>query len=230
MKMETSWVFKKLQELVVRDEISCTSLMKQVRNVLCTTSIDRIIIYDITNEYASLLLTNEEGTIYFYKNLHCSKLKPITKRYTTLLSNLVHQYQPTHNQVNPIPINIKWITTILEMDHQARYRSDTDLLELCTPLDNQIVPVHKRVEKIVTTPSHSTTLSPPSIKIYEPEIIEKIPQPIFDSLDDDKMSVKSTSSTNSTSTITIKYKPQPPPLYRKPSKPIPLELRPKWKR
>ena len=251
--METSWVFEKLQELLVLDETLCTSLMKQVRNVLLSTHCDRVIIYDVTSDYASLFLTNQQGTIYFYKNLQCSKVKPITKRFTTSLSSIVNQF--TSIKTKSLSFNSKWITNILEMDHQARYRSDNDLLELNIPLNNKIIPIiSTNVDHISTTPSitsitlheqekiHqmnspetlSTTSSLPSIKIYEPEIIEKrIPKSIFVSLEeDDKISVKSTSSTNSTNTRTSKYNytQPPPPLYRKPSKPIPLELRPKWKR
>jgi len=221
--METSWVSSQLQQLVLLDESLCTSLMKRVRNTLKSTT-NRVIVYEIVANYASLFLTNEEGTIFFYKNLQCSKIRPpVTSTIRPLSFFFTHH--PKHNPV----LDLEWITTTLAMDHKSRYESDIDLLELSSMVYNEstsIVVEETREREIKTQITNEQS----NITINEPELVEKIvPRTVYVSLADedqeDKMSVKSYVSSTSTSTKSSTVQS-----YRKPSLPIPLGLRPKWKR
>lgn len=224
IKLETSWVSLQLQQLVLLDESLCTLLMKCVRNTLISTT-DRVIVYEILPNYASLFLTNEEGTIFFYNNLQCSKIRPpVTSTIRSLSFFFTH-----HTKHNPV-LDIEWITTILAMDHKSRYESDKDLLELSSIVYNEsesIVVEETREREIEIKKQIENELS--SVKRYEPELVEKIvPKTIYVSLEDedkdDQISVKSYVSSTSTKSSSIVQS------YRKPSLPIPLGLRPKWKR
>ena len=85
------WVYIKLQELLQVQDTKCSSLMKRLKSILSKYSTDKIIIYDVQDNYATLFLTDKEDTLYFYKNLTCSLLRPPSSSYRfSSISSLVN--------------------------------------------------------------------------------------------------------------------------------------------
>lgn len=212
-----SWVPTTLQLLLKRKHNECTVLMNRVRRLLTTSlPFHYISIYDVTNEYASLYMTDQSDTIYLYRDTSCSKIKPLYKKST----NYYSLHDKSQQSVSSSNINIHWTMEILAMDSQKRYESDKDLLEYSTKSTNEE---------------------------YKNESISEIPQKMnpkpfvcLVSLEDndDTISVYSNSSqtssvksqTSSVKSQTSSIKGHVNSIRPTINKPIPLHLRPKWKK
>ena len=96
-----------------------TSLMKRVIDTLQSPT-EKVYIYDIKPSYASLFLSDDTSSIYFYPNLECSRLKPPDTHYTPHWNMWI-------NTTHAPPLDLTWIHTILNMNTKALRMTD-DLL------------------------------------------------------------------------------------------------------
>jgi len=203
-----SFYQKKLQELHTIP--NPTMLMKRIITTMNTPN-ECVYIYEANPYYASLFLSNETGTIYLYPSLQCSLLPPpkpfINKKYKK------------ENKVYLDPI---WLHKIVTIDHEARYQSDQDILIYKNDCYR-----HRETSNIENKPVKEEKKDE-SVQLHIPHMqekeIDKTPRYVSVSLEDDVKSVKSETSTisrSSTSSISG-IKPS--------KKPVPLHLRPKWKR
>jgi hypothetical protein len=207
-----SFYQKKLQELHTIP--NPTVLMKRIITTMNTPN-ECVYIYEATLSYASLFLSNETGTIYFYPSLQCSLLPPPKP--------FINKKDKIENKVYLDPI---WLHKIVNIDHEARYQSDQDILiyknDCYRHRENKQEGENKKEEK--EKEDESIQLHIPHIQDKESEKekeIEKTTRYVSVSLDDDVKSETSTISRSSTSSISG-IKPS--------KKPVPLHLRPKWKR
>lgn len=203
-----SFYQKKVQELHTIP--NPTMLMKRIITTMNTPN-ECVYIYEATPTYASLFLSNETGTIYFYPSLQCSLLPPPT-------SFIINKKQK-HKEENNISLDPIWLSKIVNMDYEARYQSDQDILiykEQYYADNIESKPVIKEKDESVQLVETCSIHIP---HIQEKEIDKKTIY-VSVSIEDD---VKSTTSTLSRSSSSLSgIKPN--------KKPIPLHLRPKWKR
>ena len=96
------------------------SLMKKIIDTIHSTN-ERIYIYDVNKNYASLFLSNEIYTVYLYPDLTCSLLQPPSKSTIPHWSTYI-----THHTKEPLELKIESIL----VDLQESYKKDTPELIL----------------------------------------------------------------------------------------------------
>ena len=88
-----------------------TFLMKRVIDTLRSDT-EKVYIYDLHPSYASLFLSDDTRSIYFYPNLECSLLKPPTEHYTPHWNKWI---DTTHAPV----LDLEWIHSILNKGRES---------------------------------------------------------------------------------------------------------------
>jgi hypothetical protein len=214
-----SWVPNTLQALLKRNDAECTPLMNRVRRILTTSSpMLYLSIYDMTNDYAALYMSDQSDTIYLYRDSSCSKLKPLYKsKYSSSLRNVTNHIKVGLDGHNNTRFDMNWILQILALDSSKRYESDKDLLEY--RIDTEL---NKSKEN-----DKNTSIDPIVcfISLEDNEDVVSISsETSIASIASSKSIANSVSSSISNKSITnvinvVKNK-----------KPIPLHLRPKWKK
>ena len=88
-----------------------TFLMKRVIDTLLSDS-EKVYIYDLHPSYASLFLSDDTRSIYFYPNLECSLLKPPDAHYTPHWNKWI--------DVSNAPVlDLEWIHSILNKGRES---------------------------------------------------------------------------------------------------------------
>lgn len=98
-----------------------TRLMKRVIDTL-ESNTEKVYIYDTNTTYASLFLSDDTRTIYFYPNLQCSLLKPPDKPFTPHWNIWI-------DRTSVPPLNMEWVHSILLLNAKERFESDKDILQ-----------------------------------------------------------------------------------------------------
>ena len=93
-----------------------TCLMKRIIHTLQSDT-EKVYIYDMNPTYASLFLSDDTRSIYFYPNLDCSRLKPPDEHYTPHWSRWI-------DTSNAPKLDLAWIHSILNMNAKKRQASD----------------------------------------------------------------------------------------------------------
>jgi len=95
-------------------------LMKRVIDTLRSDT-EKVYIYDLHPSYASLFLSDDTRSIYFYPNLECSLLKPPDEHYTPHWNKWI-------DTSNAPVLDLEWIHSILNMNAKERQESDDVML------------------------------------------------------------------------------------------------------
>ena len=104
--MELLSLYKKcLSELLLTERP--TSVMKKVIDTIHSPN-ERVYIYDVNKNYASLFLSDEMYTVYLYPDLTCSLLKPPS------LSTIPHWSTYITKNTNNVSIDIELSSNILK--------------------------------------------------------------------------------------------------------------------
>jgi hypothetical protein len=90
------------------------SLMKKIIDTIHSTN-ERIYIYDVNKNYASLFLSNEIYTVYLYPDLTCSLLQPPSRSTIPHWSTYI-----THHTKEPLELKIEFLDEL-----QESYKKDT---------------------------------------------------------------------------------------------------------
>ncbi len=112
--MSLSFYQELLKQLIHVPNPTC--LMKRIINTLQSDT-EKVYIYDINPTYASLFLSDDTSSIYFYTNLECSRLKPPDEHYTPHWSKWI-------DTSNAPKLDLAWIHSILNMNAKERQASD----------------------------------------------------------------------------------------------------------
>jgi hypothetical protein len=91
-------------------------LMKRVIDTLRSDT-EKVYIYELHPGYASLFLSDDTRSIYFYPNLECSLLKPPDEHYTP-------DWKKWIDTTNAPVLDLEWIRSILQTNTTERHDSD----------------------------------------------------------------------------------------------------------
>lgn len=128
-----------------------TFLMKRIIDTLQSDT-EKVYIYDLNPTYASLFLSDDTRSIYFYPNFYCSRLKPPDEHYTPHWNKWI-------DTSNAPQLDLAWIHSILNMNAKERQASDNFMQQVSSvsPVLPVIhIPVLKKSE-----PNHVSVIHSP---------------------------------------------------------------------
>ena len=115
--MELLSLYKKcLSELLQMERP--TSVMKKVIDTIHSPN-ERVYIYDVNKNYASLFLSDEMYTVYLYPDLKCSLLKPPSP------STIPHWSTYITKNTNNVSIDIELSSDILKETKEEPFKPDS---------------------------------------------------------------------------------------------------------
>ncbi len=144
---------ERLKQLI--DAPHPTSLMKRIIDTLQSDT-EKVYIYEINPTYASLFLSDDTRSIYFYPNFYCSRLKPPDEHYTPHWNKWI-------DTSNAPQLDLAWIHSILNMNAKERQASDNFMQQISSvsPVNPVRPVIHIPVISKSTQPNHVSVIHSP---------------------------------------------------------------------